>query len=177
MTDIDLQEEYRSIGASYEAFAALLDEPDEALYRAREAVSAWSPAQHLYHILVANGMMLSGVALICRSHAMVLPEGALNAAGRAVLTQGRFPRGQGKAPERTQPPAEVSRETLRQALARSRARYEQTASLLADIPAAQGYIPHGFLGQLTAAQWLRLTRIHSEHHLAIIREIAGQEAA
>ncbi len=172
--DIDPQEEYCEIGAFYDAVKPLLDWPDETLYRIADDVSAWSPAQHLFHILRANGMMLKGIHLICHGHRMTANEGALNDAGRYVLTQG-FVRGQGKAPDAVVPPDEVSREALQDSLARSRKKYDETAAYLATLPDATGRILHGFLGMLDGSEWLRLARLHSEHHLAIIRDIVGQE--
>ncbi len=172
--DIDLQEEYREIGAFYDAVEPLLDWPDETLYRIADDVSAWSSAQHLYHILRANGMMLKGIHLICHGHRMTANEGALNDAGRYVLAQG-FVRGQGKAPDAVVPPDEVTRKALQDSWARSRQKYVETEAFLPQIPDATGRIPHGFLGMLDGSQWLRLARLHSEHHLAIIRDIVGQE--
>ena len=56
-------------------------------------------------------------------------------------------------------------------------RYAQTEALLSEIPEASGRIQHVYLGMLNAAEWLRIIRVHSEHHLAIIHEIIGQEEA
>ncbi len=172
--DIDPQEEYREIGAFYDAVKPLLEWPDETLYRIADDVSAWSPAQHLFHILRSNGMMLKGIHLICQGHRMTANEGAPNDAGRYMLAQG-FVRGQGKAPKAVVPPDEVSREALQDSLARSRKKYDETAAYLAALPDATGRIPHEFLGMLDGLQWLRLARLHSEHHLAIIRDIVGQQ--
>lgn len=175
--DIDPQDEYERLGGSYERFARLLDAPDAALHRRATAISAWSPAQHLHHILIANGMMLKGIALICAGGSRILPEGALNDDGRYVLTHEHFPRGRGQAPAPTRPPADPSRADLRQGLARSQSRYEAAAKILPQVAGARGYLPHLFLGELDALQWLRLARVHSEHHLAIIDEILAHDAA
>ena len=172
--DIDLQEEYRELGAFYDAVEPLLDWPDATLYRVAGAVSAWSPAQHLYHVLRANGMMLKGIHLICQGHRMTANEGAPNDAGRRVLAGG-FIRGLGKAPDAVVPPDDVPREALQDSWSRSRKKHAETEAFLPQIPDAAGRIPHGFLGTLDASEWLRLARLHSEHHLAIIRDIVGQE--
>ena len=172
--DIDLQDEYRHLGHFFEDVESLLDWPDEVLFTANEAVSAWSPAHQLFHILRANGMMLKGIQLICRGHRMADNEGEPNDAGHYVLTHG-FTRGKAKAPDAVVPPDEVSREDLRDALARSRKKYAETEAFLPQIPAATGRIPHHHLGLLNAAQWLRLARVHSEHHRAIIRDIVGEQ--
>ena len=170
MTDIDVTHEYEQLGAAYDAFARLLDRPEADLQRADAEVSGWSPAQHLHHILIANGMMLKGIALILRGGRHVLAEGALNRSGRYVMARG-FVRGAGQAPEAVRPPEAPGRDDLLASLGRSRERYDATRALLADIPTAQGSLPHQFLGELDAAQWLRLARQHSDHHLAIIADI------
>jgi hypothetical protein len=176
MFGIDVQEEYRALGTSYDAFERLLDEPDAALYHVAGDVSQWSPAQHLHHILVADGMMLKGIQLICRGGSRILPEGALNDAGRYVLAHG-FVRGRGQAPQAVVPPEEPSRDDLQHSLDRSRHTYHDTEAILPALPDAEGYLPHGYLGELDAAQWLRLARLHSEHHLSIIRDIIDTREA
>ena len=176
MMDIDLQDEYRHIGQFYDDVEALLDWPDDVLFEVNEAVSAWSPAQQLFHILRANGMMFKGIQLICHGHRIADNEGELNDAGRYLLAHG-FVRGQAKAPDAVVPPDDVSREDLRDALARSRRKYTQTEAFLPQIPEATGRIPHHILGMLNASEWLRLARMHAEHHRAIIRDIVGEQEA
>lgn len=175
MTTIDPHEEYLALGAAYAAYDHLLGWPDDRLFRADPRISKWSPAQHAYHLFIATGMMLKGIQMICQGGSRILSEGALNDAGRLVIEQGTFPRGRGQAPEPTHPPEAPSRDDLRQAFARSRKRYEAAEAVLDAIPTAQGYLQHRFLGEMTAAEWLRLARVHAEHHLIIIREIAGEK--
>ena len=171
---IDLQDEYRHLGQFYDDVEALLEWPDEMLFQTNEDVSAWSPAQQLFHILRSNGMMLKGIQLICYGHRMADHEGEPNDAGRYVLAHG-FVRGRAKAPDAVVPPDDVSREDLQDALARSRRKYAETEAFLPQIPEATGRIPHHHLGMLNASEWLRLARLHSEHHRAIIRDIVGQQ--
>lgn len=168
---INPQEEYDATEAFYNTIREMLDWSDDRLHKIAESVSGWSPAQHIYHISVANGMMLKGVGLICQGHEMMQKEGEINKIGRWAMENGTFPRGKAKAPKGVVPPDAPSREELDQALTRSRQRFEQTEAMLPLIPDAQGYFPHVFFGDLDAAQWLRCTRIHSEHHLTIIQEI------
>ena len=172
--DIDLQDEYRRLGRFYADVETLLERADDVLFQVNEDVSAWSPAQQLFHILRANGMMLKGIQLICHGHRMTEHEGEPNDAGRYVLAKG-FVRGAAKAPDAVVPPDTVSREELLDSLARSRRKYAETEALLPQIPAAAGRLPHHHLGLLNASEWLRLARLHSEHHRAIIRDIVGQQ--
>jgi len=173
--NFDLYEEYALLGAFYDDAEAVLAWPDDVLFRVNEPVSAWSPAQHLYHILRANGMMFKGIHLICQGHRLAVNEGAPNVAGHALLTQGRFPRGRMQAPESVVPPDEVSREALENSMMRSRRKYAATEAFLPLIPEATGRIPHLYLGMLNAAEWLRLTRVHSRHHHSIMQDIVGQQ--
>lgn len=174
---IDPQDEYRRLGDAYMAFAGLLDSISPALYEAAPDVSGWSPAQHLFHILKANGMMLKGIEMICRGDRRVRPEGEPNRMGRIILDGERFLRG-GQAPDAVVPPEVLSADDLRAALDRSRATYDASAALVPDVATARGCLPHMFLGELDARQWLRLARLHSEHHLALIHTIlAARETA
>lgn len=170
--DIDLQEEYRHIGLFYDAVAPFLDWPDALLFGVKGDVSGWSPAQHLFHILRSNGMMLKSIDLICQGHPATNNEGAPNRAGHFVLANGLV-RGRAQAPASVAPPDEVSRDELRHSLARNREKYAQTEVLLPRIPEATGRLQHPLLGMLNASEWLRTVRLHAEHHLAIIRDIVG----
>ena len=174
--DIDLHDEYRHLGAFYDDVAAMLAWPDETLFRHNAEVSGWSAAQHLFHILRANGMMFKGIHLICQGHRMTDNEGGLNRAGHVVLARG-FQRGVAQAPDSVVPPDEVSRETLEESLARSRRKHAETEVFLPQIPGATGRLPHHLLGMLNASEWLRLAQLHSAHHRAIIRDVVGQEEA
>ena len=176
--DIDVHDEYDHLGHAYDAFEQVLAIPREVLFYVNEAVSRWSSAQHLHHVLIANGMMLKGVRLICRGHRQVLGEGSLNRAGRYVMAHGML-RGKAQAPAIVVPPENdsIARDELAKSLVRSRATYNATADLLPAIPEAQGYLSHFYLGELDAAQWLRLARLHSEHHLSIIQDITAQPVA
>ncbi len=173
---IDPHDEYRRIGAFYEDLQALLDWPDAVLFGVDEAVSGWSPAQHLYHIALANGRMLKAVETICAGHPAARPEGGPNEQGRAVLASGDMRSLRLQAPASVAPPATVSREELATTLARSRQKYAAVEALLPSVAAQTGRLPHPFMGPLNAVEWLRTIRIHSLHHLATIRAIAAAHA-
>jgi hypothetical protein len=177
MTDIDVREEYRALGARYDDLEALLEWPDERLFRIDEDVSGWSAAHHLYHVALSNSRMLKAAEVICAGHPMVRPEAALNEAGRRAMARGGIERGRGKAPEHVAPPETVTRADLEKVLARSRKKYAETEALLPVLPTRTGGLPHPYMGTLRADEWLRLARVHSDHHLAIIRELAAGTAS
>ena len=169
--DIDVREEHRRIAAFFDEAERLLDAPGDVLYRADEAVSRWSPAQHLHHILISNGMMLKGVRLIHAGRGPVTRDGGPNRAGLVVLQRERFPRGKAEAPDRVRPADRPDRDALTTSLARSRAGLADLEPLLPSLADRDGRLPHPYLGDLNAAEWLRIVRVHSQHHLQIIREI------
>lgn len=167
---IDVFDEYQRLGAFYEASAPLLEHSDVRLMTVDMEVSGWSAAQHLYHIWLANGKMLTAVQVIHHGGGPVTTKGTLNPAGRHVLEHG-FTRGRAKAPVGVRPPETVTRKVLTETLARSRSKAEAVASLLPEIPDLEGRLPHPLMGDLTAAQWLRMARLHAEHHLALARDV------
>lgn len=177
MTNIDLHEEYRLLTVFYEAAEGLLEASDEMLYTSRADQSAWSPAQHLQHTFIASGSMMKAAQMICKGDARVIAEGAPNRVGEVVLRAGRMLRGKARAPAFTQPPAEPGRDELRASLARNREKLSEIEDLLAEMPKAQGCLEHPFLGCLNAAQWLRVVRIHAEHHLRIIQDLTNEATA
>ena len=126
----DLHEEYRAIGVFYDALEQVLALPDAVLLTMNTEISGWSPAQQLYHILLANGMMFKGIAMICQGHRIATNEGEPNAAGYRLLSTGDFPRGVVQAPQAVEPPEAPSREELEMSLVRSRKRYVETEALL-----------------------------------------------
>ena len=175
--DIDVQEEHRMIAAFFDKAEGLLSQTDDVLYRVNEAVSQWSPAQHLHHIFVADGMMLKGVQLIHRGSGPVSEEGEPNRAGYIVLQRERLPRGKVQAPDRVRPDDRPDRDALATSLARSRAKLTDVEGLLPSLAECAGRLPHPYLGELSAAEWLRIVRVHSEHHLGIIREITDERSS
>ena len=171
--DIDVREEHQRIAAFFEKAEEMLGLPDSVLYHVEETVSGWSPAQHLFHIFAANGMMLKGVQLIHRGGGPVTEKGEPNRAGYIALARERFPRGKVQAPDRVRPDDRPDRDMLTASLARSRAKLADVEGLLPSLSEKAGRLPHPFLGALNASEWLRVVRTHSEHHLQIIREITA----
>lgn len=174
---MDLHEEYRLLTHFYEEAERLLDASDEMLYTPHADQSAWSPAQHLQHTFIASGSMLKAAQMICKGDARVIAEGAPNRVGEVVLRAGRMLRGKAQAPAFTRPPADPSRDDLRVSLVRNREKLAEIEDVLGEMQEAQGCLEHPFLGCLNAAQWLRVVRIHAEHHLRIIQDLTSEATA
>ncbi len=169
--DIDVRHEFDQLRAFYEATGPLLDQPDAVLFDVNEAVSGWSAAHHLYHIWFANGKSLA--AALYAAEGRGTPEGAPNEAGRIMLERGAIPRNRLNAPAMVQPPDDLDRAALQEALDRSREKLDAIEARLDALPASEGRLPHPRMGSLNAEEWLRFVRIHSEHHHAIVRDILG----
>jgi len=148
----------------------LAAEPHERLFRRAQRVSAWSVAQQLDHIARTTQAMAAAIEQALQPHAP--SDGRPSLVGRAVLLTGWIPRGAGKAPEGTQPET-ASREELSRLLAQSRRALERLEPRLPEIDDARGRVNHFAFGDLTARHWLSVIRIHTRHHLKIIRDIQG----
>jgi len=149
---------------------AVIDLPDDELFRTEPEVSGWSPAEHLYHVLGATAMMLKAAALL--AHGAVDGEPAeLSAEGKKVFADDGIPRGVAKAPDKTVPPEALSRDDLNASFARSRGKFQSAAEALQSGAPTDRGLPHPMWGVLTAPQWLEAARIHCCHHLDIIDDI------
>ena len=140
-------------------------------------VSAWSPAQHLHHVAKINAQIFEGLLAACRGEAPPSTEGGINLVGRLVLTMGRMPRGKGRTPRRFEPPDTPAHADLDALLTCS---HETLDALEPHLPAfarLPGRWRHKVFGPLNARQIFRFARIHTMHHLYIIRDIDNQRPA
>lgn len=167
---IDPYDEYERLRYFYDVTTAMLERSDEELFGTAPEVSGWSPAQHLDHVWQANGSSLMAAAYAAEGKKTV-DDGERNAIGTSLLEQETIPRGQMAAPDSVTPPHSLDRQRLRQTLARSQKALATVSDAIPQIPDAPGRIEHPSLGALTAAEWLRFVRIHSDHHLDIVNEI------
>jgi hypothetical protein len=87
-----------------------------------------------------------------------------------VLLAGGFPRGRGKAPERTLP-QDTSAEELAARFRGIREQVEGLEDCLAQLHASRATRKHFAFGHLNATQWLQFAVIHHDHHQKIIRDV------
>jgi len=163
--EIDVLSDVYDTSASH-----LEDLPDAVLFKAASAVSDWSPAQHLYHIWRANASMLKAARVLAAGRVDTETPN-LTEQGRWVLQNGRLPRGVAEAPDAVRPPETLDRPSLREMLERSLQKLADVESASAAVGSAEGGLEHPAWGVLTAAQWVRAARVHSEHHAAIMDDI------
>lgn len=164
--------DFQRLLAFYDEADRLAAADDAVLFATIPAVSGWSPAQHLIHLGIANGMMLKAMYVLSTAETPPNPDAeGPNRAGQIVLRLGRMPRGRAQAPATARPPETPTRAEVADALRRNRDRLAAIEPYLDTLKSVEGRLPHPYLGMLNAHQWLRIVRIHAEHHHAIIRDI------
>ncbi|MHC5009854.1 MAG: DinB family protein [Planctomycetota bacterium] len=165
----------RALGAALNRLSEILHRPEERLYLRVPAVSAWSPAQQVEHILLALDGILGFIrTLQTGGDEKIQPQGSPRLAGRVVLWTGWIPRGRAEAPDFVVPELQPPRPMLRENLASVLEKSCQTLGHPAALQGIRGTWPHPLLGNFSASQWLRFARIHTEHHLSIIDDIERQ---
>jgi len=175
---IDPEVEETRLEGIFLEFGGLRERLGERVHASAAEVSAWTPAQHLFHVALSADLAFSNVrALLRGGGGRIVHEGAPNALAVQVLTDECYPRGESQAPRTVQPPEEVEAAYLSNEMQLNRETLMALSPELSKVPAAAGRIPHVFLGELNAAEWLRFARLHSEHHLAILRDIEAALAS
>ncbi len=174
---MDPARDLERLAARLDETAAVLDWPDERLYPRVEAVSAWSPAQHVDHVLRALDLLFGRAeALEGGRSEEIRPSGRPRLLGRLVLVTGWIPRGRGRAPEAALPDPRPVRYRLRVALGDATRRSEQLRARTDRLREAQGVLPHPQLGDFDAPCWIRFADVHTRHHLAIVADIDRRRA-
>jgi hypothetical protein len=132
-------------------------------------VSQWSCGQQAGHIGLILGMMFGAIeANLANPDQNV--DGTINEMGKQVMAAGDFPRGVAQAPEGGRP-ENMSREDLIETLEKAQERWKKIAEQADALASSKSRSPHPAFGQLTAADWVRFSGIHTAHHLALVRDI------
>ncbi len=156
LASLDLEIEQASDPSVYEASAP--------------AVSKWSVKDHLEHLSIVNGGIVRWIERACAGDPELDTGGGPSLAGRIVLLVGAFPRGRGKAPERTLPRG-ADAEDLSTRFRETKKRIEGLKTSFAQLEASSATRNHFVFGDLNAAQWLHFVGIHAHHHQKIIRDV------
>ncbi len=144
---------------------------DPAVYEASAPrVSGWSVKDHLEHLSIAHGGIIRWIERARDQDPELETGGSPSLVGWIVLLAGAFPRGRGKAPERTLPTGADAVE-LADSLRDTRSRVVGLEGSLAQLEASNATRNHFAFGDLNAAQWLKFTGIHARHHQKIIRDV------
>lgn len=129
------------------------------------AVSASSVGWHIGHSLMAIQKM--GDALLQASSTPAATT--FNLSRLIILSLGRIPRGRGRAPDIVKPADNIDTAALTALLQKVRA----LAAQVENVPDTATFF-HPVFGHLRKKQGIRFMRIHTHHHLAIIRDIMKQ---
>lgn len=129
-------------------------------------VSASSVGWHIGHSLMAIQKM--GDALLQTPSTQAATK--FNLSRLIILSLGRIPRGRGRAPDIVKPADNTDPAQLTALLQKVKALVAQVDQ----VPANATFF-HPVFGQLRKKQGIRFMRIHTHHHLAIIRDIVKQQ--
>ncbi|PEN13570.1 hypothetical protein CRI94_09675 [Longibacter salinarum] len=176
MSEIIIADEIDRLRVVYEEIEALIAADASFLQATVPAVSDWSPAQHLYHILGSTAMMMKAATLLAKG-AVKGDEPRLTKAGRTVLTTEIIPRGIAQAPDNTRPPEDLSEQTLQESFARSAGKMNTAIHAAKDGAPDDTGLEHPMWGVLTVPEWFRAANVHCRHHLDIIGDIQSKHAA
>ncbi len=173
-----LESDTRALHTALNRIEEMLGWPEERLYARAEAVSGWSPAQHVEHALIALRRVLAGASdLRSGTGEAIKPKGRLSLQGRALLLAGWIPRGKAQSPEFAVPDDIPSRAAMRDSHAAACERFAALAPTAGTLKQVPGVIDHPLLGPMSAAQWWRFARVHTEHHLTIIDDVDRHRCA
>ena len=150
----------------------LLELPESTLFAPHPEISLWCIAEQLNHLILADDLSVRNVRTVAKGSGMLLraPE-KRDPEALAILTRGRFPRGQAEAPRFVRPPKVVDVPLCRRFLDEIEAELVVIEAALPALLAETRCVPHQVLGDLTGPEWLRFARAHSVHHLLIVRDL------
>lgn len=172
MTEIDPEADLDALEAGLDECEAIEREAGATLDDAAPEVSGWSPAQHLYHVALATDLALGNAVGLVRGSSSLAVEGREpNELALQLFALGRFPRGRAEAPRMVRPPERVERALLHAELERCRSSLAGAREVATRLAGAPRRIPHQLLGALDAVQWAHFARLHTDHHLAIVRDV------
>ena len=166
---------------AHEALLAILDLEiglacDPTVYKASvPTVSKWSVKDHLEHLSIAHETTVSWIERARDGDPDLDSGGSPSLVGRIVLLVGAFPRGRGKAPERTMPKG-TSAEELAARFRGIRQRVAGLETSLDELQASNATRNHFAFGNLNTVQWLQFAAIHGNHHHKIIRDMVRSES-
>ena len=134
--------------------------PQKDQYEA--SVSKANVAWHLSHMLMV-------IDSVCKAMQKSKPENyksKFNLNRTLVFTLNKIPRGRGRSPKIVRPPDDISAAHIEQQLS------EVSTALAAYVQLeTNAHFTHPFFGMLNKKQAVKFLKIHTEHHLKIVREV------
>jgi len=168
-----LDEDFSKIAQQWEPLRRVLE--DEDLFDAVDPnVSAWSCGQHAGHSLLVARLMSDRIEGNLAEPEQNKDEATWDVAIR-VMTAGGFPRGAAESPADVLPGTRAAGEFL-SLLDDTISAWEKLRGRASELPRCPARALHPRLKWLTSAEWVRMCAVHTAHHLALVRDIAGEEA-
>jgi hypothetical protein len=155
--------------------AELARGPEAELAARAPAVSGWSVAEQLEHLVLVDRAVLKSVRRILDDpHGQPAqpapPAPGINLLGRLVLGTGFMPRGRARTTAPYQPGA-VPAAAAGAGIPEIERGMRELAPRLGELEARGGRSRHPRFGGLGGRQWLRFVTVHHHHHLKIVRDI------
>ena len=147
----------------------------QQISQADPKISGWSVGQHCEHILKADRLNLRAIRVLLEGGGEPVQE---EKAPHPILKVGVIPRGVAEAPRFVLPKDSPDQEQLGNLVQRvltdwNEIRKQVLQSGKAGSEESRRGISHHELGLLDIVSWVRFARIHTDHHLVIIRAIQG----
>jgi hypothetical protein len=161
--------------------AELARGPEAELAARAPAVSGWSVAEQLEHLVLVDRSVLKTVRRIlddphgqsAKAAQSAAPPPGINLLGRVVLGTGFIPRGRARTLPPFQPgaaPAAASGTGIL-GIAEIERGMRDLEPRLGELETGGGRSRHPLFGGLGGRQWLRFVAVHHHHHLKIVRDI------
>ncbi|MGE3166753.1 MAG: DinB family protein [Planctomycetota bacterium] len=169
----DIDDDLRALGQQLAALRDAITRPTHELHLRRPG-SGWTVAQHVHHVVRAFAAGLAAVGKLSTNVGPVTPSGPATISSRAeqILRTGEIPRGAAAAPEMVLPDAQPDIDSLLDSIVRLDAKVVELQRRTEAIAGAgAGTIPHPILGPLGASDWVRFTRVHTNHHVGIVQDL------
>ena len=156
---------HRDLAATCAILRPLLRVSEPA--RTIPAISHWSIAQHLEHIIQVNQAICARNTSASPGDPDALP---IRFVAHVVMLTKHIPRGRGTSPAAMLPQTTSDPDILAK-LSAHLAALEAQADAIGAALARPGRFNHPVFGGLDRRQWLRFVHIHTLHHAKIIRDI------
>lgn len=172
MNAVPIDVELDAYARAVREVVALLQADDRRLSTVAPQISGWSALHHAAHMTLANELILRNLASLSKGTGLlVVFEAAQKPEALAHLASGRLPRGRAQSPRMVLPPSDIDLPRAREWAANVVTELDKLIPTLDTASPTRCFIPHQLLGPLDLAQWLRFGIVHTQHHLAIAREV------
>jgi hypothetical protein len=128
----------------------------------KPSVSKSSVGWHIEHTLLTFNLVIGSI----RKSNPDNYKRSFNFNRLLVFTLNKIPRGKVKAPALVRPQEDFTMESLKIHLEKAAANLEKLSTL-----STNHYFEHPFLGQLNLKPTIRFLKLHTNHHINIIKEI------